>query len=144
MIARIHRTFTLLELLVVIAILAIVGGGLLLSYDGLEEKAAQGQAVYTLAGLDGSIRTFKVLNNEFPDGWDSLLVADTTGADTVLLDDQSFSNGELVDFPIGLQDSELLLEETVGRSAQEVHNGSTRDGHWRCGTCGAKLLFVEK
>ena len=76
--------FTLLELLVVIAILATVGGGLIVAYDGLDEKAAQGQATFNIAALDNNLRTFKTLNQGFGGGnFDSLLVANTTGTDSV-------------------------------------------------------------
>ena len=66
---------------------------------------------------------------------------DTTGADVTLLDDQSFGVAEIVDFPIGRQNSPLLLEETIGRAAA-AKGEFPRDGQWRCGTCGATLHFI--
>ena len=80
-----HRQsgFTLLELLVVVAILAIVGGGVIVAYDGLEQKAALGTATNSMANLDKSMRTFKVLSGgDFPTSFDSLVEASTTGTDT--------------------------------------------------------------
>lgn len=76
------RSFTLLELLVVVAILAIVAGGLLVSYDGLETQSAQGQATFNIAAIDKAVRTFRVLNKAYPDELDGLLEADTTGTDS--------------------------------------------------------------
>jgi len=65
--------FTLLELLVVVAILAIVAGGLLVAYDGMEAKAAKGQATFNLAAVDKGVRAFKVVTGGFPNELDSLL-----------------------------------------------------------------------
>ena len=45
----------------------------------------------------------------------------------------------MFDFPIGLQNSDLLLSETVGRAAAAVAQG----GHLRCGTCGATIHRVR-
>lgn len=78
-----RRQFTLIELLVVVTILATLAGAILVSYDGLDEKAAQGQAAHSLGTLDGTLRTYKVLNKAYPDEFDSLLVATTTGTDTL-------------------------------------------------------------
>jgi prepilin-type N-terminal cleavage/methylation domain-containing protein len=65
--------FTLLELLVVVAILAIVGGGLLVAYDGLEAKAAKGQATFNIAAVDKGIRQFKVISGAYPTELDAML-----------------------------------------------------------------------
>lgn len=72
--------FTLLELIVVIAILAIIAGGLLVSYDGLEAKAAKGQATFDLAAVDKGIRSFKVVGGSYPNELDAML---TDNAGTV-------------------------------------------------------------
>ncbi len=76
MIKRRQRAFTLLELLVVVAILAIIGGGLLVAYEGLEEDASEGQDSFNIGGVNRAIRTFRVLNSTFPDDLDSLLAGD--------------------------------------------------------------------
>lgn len=65
--------FTLLELLVVVAVLAVIAGGLLVSYDGLEAKSSKGQAAFNLAAIDKGVRTFKVVSGSFPNELDSLL-----------------------------------------------------------------------
>lgn len=65
--------FTLLELLVVVAILAAIAGGLLVAYDGMEAKAAKGQATFNIAAIDKGVRAFKVVTGSFPNELDSLL-----------------------------------------------------------------------
>lgn len=76
--------FTLIELLVVIAILATIAGGILVSYDGLETDAAQGQATFNIGATDRAVRTYKTLNKVFPTNLDSLMFSpDGTGTDTV-------------------------------------------------------------
>ena len=44
--------FTLLEVLMVVAMLAIVGGAIITSYGGLEDKAAKGSATHTIAAVE--------------------------------------------------------------------------------------------
>lgn len=70
---------------------------------------------------------------------DSTTLMDTTGEDITLLEDQSFGTAPMFDFPIGLQNSDMLLAETVGRATTAVAEG----GHLRCGTCGATLHRVR-
>jgi prepilin-type N-terminal cleavage/methylation domain-containing protein len=79
-----HSGFTLIELLVVIAILATIAGGILVSYDGLETDAAQGQATFNIGATDRAVRTYRTLNKSFPTNLDSLMFSpDGTGTDTV-------------------------------------------------------------
>lgn len=73
--------FTLLELLVVIGILAIIGGGLLVAYEGLEDDAVAAQDAFSTSAGDRALRTFNVLNDGFPNDWDSLLIGDHTATD---------------------------------------------------------------
>lgn len=70
-----QRGFTMLELLVVVAILAIIAGGLLVAYDGLEKKSALAEASHGIAGLDGAVRNFTSLRGTAPDNLDSMLAA---------------------------------------------------------------------
>ncbi|MBL4848870.1 MAG: prepilin-type N-terminal cleavage/methylation domain-containing protein [Planctomycetes bacterium] len=93
------RHFTLIELLVVVTILATLAGAILASYDGLEEKAAQGQAAHSLGTLDSTLRTYKVLNKAYPDQWDSLLVGTTTGTDTLSATFSATSATPIVSLP---------------------------------------------
>lgn len=76
--------FTLLELLVVVAILAIVAGGVLVAYDGLEAKSANGQASHSLAALDSGVRTFTSIRKTAPDNLDSLIAGTPTGGGQVV------------------------------------------------------------
>ena len=70
--------FTLLELLIVVAILAIIGGGMIAAYDGLEEDAAQGAATRDIAALDQAFRTYKVVERSLPNNLETLLAATPT------------------------------------------------------------------
>jgi prepilin-type N-terminal cleavage/methylation domain-containing protein len=65
--------FTLLELLVVLSILAIIAGGLLVAYDNMDDKASEGVAANTLAGLDSSIRSYVNVEGILPNDLDSLI-----------------------------------------------------------------------
>jgi prepilin-type N-terminal cleavage/methylation domain-containing protein len=68
--------FTLLELLIVVAILAIIGGGLLVAYDDLDDQAAEGTSAHTLAVLDKAVRTYTVVERGAPNYLDSMVAAD--------------------------------------------------------------------
>lgn len=70
--------FTLLELLVVVAILAIIGGALVASYDGLEAQAAKGTATNSIAAVDNAVRSFVVTEKTLPNNVESLLAGDPT------------------------------------------------------------------
>lgn len=70
-----NKGFTLLELLVVVAILAVIGGGMIVAYDGLRAQAAKSGATNTIAGLMNSIRIFSQLEKTLPDNVESLLAA---------------------------------------------------------------------
>jgi len=85
--------FTLLELLVVVAILAIIGGGMLVAFDGLDSQAAKGVATNSIASVNQTARTFSVIERRMPDNLETLLAGtpgtpaysatefDTTAAD---------------------------------------------------------------
>ena len=62
----------------VIAILAIIGGGLLVAYDRLEQDAAEGQDSFNITAVERALHTFRVLNENYPDGLDSLLAGDAS------------------------------------------------------------------
>jgi prepilin-type N-terminal cleavage/methylation domain-containing protein len=69
------NAFTLLELLIVVAILAIIGGGMIAAYDGLEENASQASSTRDIAALDQAMRTFKVQEGSLPNNLESLIAA---------------------------------------------------------------------
>jgi prepilin-type N-terminal cleavage/methylation domain-containing protein len=74
-----NRGFTLLEFVIVIAILAVIGGAALVSYDGLDTKAAKSQATFNLAAIDKGLRLFKVVSGDYPESLDLLTSPATTG-----------------------------------------------------------------
>ena len=68
--------FTLLEVLMVVAMLAIVGGAIITSYGGLEDKAAKGTATHSIAAITEAFLcalypqpTSKILWSLFIDIW---------------------------------------------------------------------------
>ena len=67
--------FTLLELLVVVGIIAIIGGAMISSFAGNEDKAARGVATQSLAGVENSIRIFVNTNDTLPNNLESLVCA---------------------------------------------------------------------
>lgn len=121
-----QRGFTLLELIVVIAILAIIAGALLVAYDGLESKAAKGQATFDLAAIDKGIRAFKVVTGGYPDKLDNLV--DPTGAP--LLNINSTLKGKLADFALTADMATALSNVGVAtvRSVAAANNTTTGVG----------------
>lgn len=77
---KLRKNFTLLELLIIVAILAIVGGGLVTSFEGLQAQAAKASATNTIASLQNSIRTYHAMEGKLPNNLDSLLAATPTDA----------------------------------------------------------------
>lgn len=146
---RLGRQFTLIELLVVVTILATLAGAMIATYDGLEEKAAQGQAAHAIGSLDNTIRTFKVLNKGYPDNWDSLLVATTTGTDTVGATFTATTNGQISSMPpklVGklgahqLTAAEVAALNAVGITQLRYVGSSLTDGDSNVGNTGAGAI----
>jgi len=75
--------FTLLELLVVVAILAAIAGTATIMLQDTDRKGAAAAHVAMMDELSKGIQTYRVLNNAYPDVWDSLFASATgvlTGA----------------------------------------------------------------
>ena len=70
--------FTLLEVLIVVAMLAIVGGAIITSYGGLEQKAATSTGVHSLAAVKNAFTVFQVSEGVLPNNLESLLAATPT------------------------------------------------------------------
>ena len=70
--------FTLLEVLMVVAMLAIVGGAIITSYGGLEQKAAVSTGVHSLAGVKNAITVYQVTEESLPNNMESLIAATPT------------------------------------------------------------------
>lgn len=73
--------FTLLELLIVVAVLAIIAGGIVGSFQNVEENAAQSQAARDIAAVDSALQTYSAFESGIPDNVDSLLQYELTGAE---------------------------------------------------------------
>ena len=70
--------FTLLEVLMVVAMLAVVGGAIITSYGGLEQKAATSTGVHSLAAVKNAFTVFQVTEGALPNNLESLLAATPT------------------------------------------------------------------
>ncbi|AFJ01447.1 hypothetical protein Q7C_268 [Methylophaga frappieri] len=70
-----EKGFTLLELLVVITLIAILATGALVAYENVGESAEAAQAANTIGTLDRAIRTYRAVENVYPNQWDTLMDA---------------------------------------------------------------------
>ena len=71
--------FTLLEVLMVVAMLAIVGGAIITSYGGLEDKAAKGTATHSIAAVTEAFLVYESTEGGIPNNLESLLAATPSG-----------------------------------------------------------------
>ncbi|EEF79564.1 type II secretion system protein [Methylophaga thiooxydans] len=71
-----EKGFTLLELLVVITLIAILATGALIAYEDVGASAEAASAGNTAATIDRAIRTYRAVENVYPNQWDNLLDAD--------------------------------------------------------------------
>ena len=69
---RVQQGFTLLELLVVITLLALLATAGLVAYEGIGESAADTAAANNIKSADSAIRTFRAVENVYPNQWDNL------------------------------------------------------------------------
>ena len=70
--------FTLLEVLMVVAMLAIVGGAIITSYGGLEDKAATGTSAHTMNAIKNSFVVYQTTESALPNNLESLIAATPT------------------------------------------------------------------
>ena len=118
------RAFTLIELLVVIAILAILAGGAVAVYDGVEKKAAKGQARSDMAQIEKVIKNFKSSSGLYPENFDSLLVFN--GATLSQNPDESYAEGSIgrrILFPSGIRNADDAVNPREG--FLEIPNSSS-------------------
>lgn len=71
-----QKGFTLLELLVVIALLAVIATGALIAYENVGDNAQAAAGANSAATIDRAIRTYKAVEGNYPNQWDSLVTAD--------------------------------------------------------------------
>ena len=80
----VQRRFTLIELLVVIAIIAVIAGGVISAYSGMDQRAAASQSAQSVKALDQGIRNWMVMNKKSGiSGLDSLLAGTYVAANTL-------------------------------------------------------------
>lgn len=70
-----EKGFTLLELLVVITLIAILATGALIAYEDVGEAAEAASAGNAAATIDRAIRTYRAVENVYPNQWDNLVDA---------------------------------------------------------------------
>ena len=124
---KLRKNFTLLELLIIVAILAIVGGGLVTSFEGLQAQAAKASATNTIASLQNSIRTYHAMESKLPDNLDSLLAA-TPSSPTVVDGVQSVASANSF---VGPEDSaDTTSDPTIAANGLALKNflGSAKMG----------------
>ncbi len=71
--------FTLLEVLMVVAMLAIVGGAIITSYGGLEDKAAKGTATHSIAAVTEAFLMYQTTEGGLPNNLESMAACTPTG-----------------------------------------------------------------
>lgn len=74
-----EKGFTLLELLVVITLIAILATGALIAYEDVGESAEAASAGNAAATIDRAIRTYRAVENVYPNQWDNLVDAQGSG-----------------------------------------------------------------
>ena len=119
-----RKNFTLLELLIIVAILAIVGGGLVTSFEGLQAQAAKASATNTIASLQNSIRTYQSMEGTLPNNLDSLLAATTS--DAAELD--GVVTATTIDSYVGPDPDTTDLNNTAGGLELANYLGNTKMG----------------
>ncbi len=68
-----EKGFTLLELLVVITLIAILATGALIAYEDVGQSAEAASAGNAAATIDRAIRTYRAVENVYPNQWDNLV-----------------------------------------------------------------------
>lgn len=107
--------FTLLELLVVVAILAAIAGTATIMLQDTDRKGAAAAHVAIMDELSKGIQTYRVLNNAYPDVWDSLFASEAgvlAGAEPLaILSTDLFLPDTDPNFPANIRVDELSEED---------------------------------
>ena len=134
-----EKGFTLLELLVVITLIAILATGALVAYENVGESAESAQAANTIGTLDRAIRTYRAVENVYPNQWDALLdengaeMTFTSSAMQTFLGEWDVSGSATTFAPIfvdsGLNEIQQLNADAVlaGTAPNRMHNESAGD-----------------
>lgn len=92
-----EKGFTLLELLIVITLIAVLATGALIAYENVGENAQAAAGANNAATIDRAIRTYKAVDNDYPNQWDSLTTADGNAVPFLPLGVSSFVGNWAVD-----------------------------------------------
>lgn len=108
------KQFTLVELLVVVAIIAVIGSGIAMTYQNLDDHAKTAMEMSDMSALKKSVKHWSAVNNyKLPDGLDSLV--DDEGN---LYTPQQFADNSMTPTPSST--SKKGLNGPVGYATLEV------------------------
>ncbi len=127
-----EKGFTLLELLVVITLIAILATGALIAYENVGENAEAASAGNAAATIDRAIRTYRAVENAYPNQWDVLVEDGGSGLSfsapvmNTFLNTWEFpasgSGGEIIE--VAFQNSGIEELQVIASTA----NGPVADG----------------
>jgi len=122
---KVQKFFSLMELVIVLAIAAIVAGGALASYDGMQATAAQGVASKDIATISSAIRNYTAIEKSAPNDFDSMLAATYDVSATALT---------------GVDDAGVLPTKINGKLVQDALSSDQVDALNNAGITTARYL----
>lgn len=149
--------FTLVELLVVVAIIAVIGAGIAVTYQNLDDQAKTAMEMSDMNILKKTVKHWSAINDfDVPDGFDALV--DTEGnlytpiqlADNTMASSPASSSGKGLNGPIGYSTLEVaeapdvVLEnlQAAGMDFVYLHDvsaGNANDSTFTTGSFGGSV-----